>query len=137
MDLKKDRSALARIKTAAENSKIELSSRMSSRVRIPAACVIDGKPDEIDETISRELFENLTKDLLEKTHAPLEEVLRDAGIGKADIDHVILVGGSTWMPMVARDIREFFGKEPLSAVHPDYRLPALPPDETRSGFRGG
>ena len=122
VNLKSDRRAMARIKDAAENCKMELSEREEAQVLLPAICVKNGKPLEMHEIVSRKEFEALTKELMERTHAPLETVLDDAGMEPEDIDQIILVGGSTRMPMVARDIEAFFGKTPASAVHPDYAV---------------
>ena len=122
VDLRKDRVAMARVKDAAEKCKIQLSVQPAARVQLPALCVKDNRPLEMNETVSREEFESLTADLLSRTHAPMERVLDDAGLSAADIDHIILVGGSTRMPMIARDIEAFFGKEPTVAVHPDFAV---------------
>ena len=122
VDLRKDRVAMARVKDAAEKCKIQLSVQPAAWVQLPALCVKDNRPLEMNETVSREEFESLTADLLSRTHAPMERVLDDAGLSAADIDHIILVGGSTRMPMIARDIEAFFGKEPTVAVHPDFAV---------------
>ena len=122
VDLRKDRVAMARVKDAAEKCKFQLSVQPTARVQLPALCVKDNRPLEMNETVSREEFESLTADLLSRTHAPMERVLDDAGLSAADIDHIILVGGSTRMPMIARDIEAFFGKEPTVAVHPDFAV---------------
>ncbi len=121
-NLRKDRRAMARIKDEAERCKIALSEYDSHRVLIPAICVLNGSPAELDETVTREQFEVLTHALLERTHEPIDTVLSDAGIFEDALDLVILVGGSTRMPMVARDILDYLGKEPVHAVHPDYAV---------------
>ena len=121
-NLRKDRRAMARIKLEAERCKIALSESGSHRVLIPAICVLNGSPAELDETVTREQFEALTHALLERTHKPIDTVLTDAGLSEDALDLVILVGGSTRMPMVARDILDYLGKEPVHAVHPDYAV---------------
>ena len=122
INLRKDKRAMARIKDEAEKCKIALSERDSCHILIPAICVQDGVPVELDETVTREQFEALTRALLQRTHKPLDTVLSDAGISENEIDHVILVGGSTRMPMVARDVFDYLGKEPHHAVHPEYAV---------------
>ena len=121
-NLRKDRRAMARIKLEAERCKIALSESDSHRVLIPAICVLNGSPAELDETVTREQFEALTHALLERTHEPIDTALTDAGISEDALDLVILVGGATRMPMVARDILDYLGKEPVHAVHPDYAV---------------
>ncbi|MBR2853620.1 MAG: Hsp70 family protein [Clostridia bacterium] len=121
-DLRNDRQAAARIKEAAEQCKIDLSRQESARVLLPALFVRDGKPVDMDEIVTREDFERLALALVERTHAPMEQVLQDTGLLREEIDHILLVGGSTRMPMIARDVTAFFGKAPLSAVHPEYAV---------------
>ena len=96
--------------------------KLSLTIQLSAICVADGKPVDMNETITRPEFEKLTSDLLERTHAPMEQVLQDAGIDREDIDQIILVGGSTRMPMIAKDVEVFFGKPPVSAVHPEFAV---------------
>ena len=122
VSLRQNRQAAARIKEAAEQCKMDLSSRDSSQILLPALCVADGKPVDMNETITRPEFVKLTAELLERTHAPMEQVLQDAGIDREDIDQIILVGGSTRMPMIAKDVEAFFGKPPVSAVHPEFAV---------------
>ncbi len=121
-NLRRDRRALARIKDEAEKCKIALSDSESFHILIPAICVLGGVPAELDETVTRAQFETLTKGLLQRTHEPIDTVLADAGITENEIDHIILVGGSTRMPMVARDILDYLGIEPVHAVHPEYSV---------------
>ena len=121
-NLRKDRRASARIKEEAEKCKIALSSEESYRVLIPAICVLNGSPVELDETVTREQFESMTRDLLQRTHDPIDTVLADANLSEGVLDHIILVGGSTRMPMIARDIQDYLGKEVSCAVHPEYAV---------------
>ena len=120
--LREDKYAMVRLKDEAERCKLALSESDECRVRIPAICTVKGEPVGLDETITREQFEALTRELLERTHAPIDSVLRDAELDEADIDHIILVGGSTRMPMVASDIERYLGEPPISAVDPDYAV---------------
>ena len=122
VNLRTDRRAMVRLKEEAEKCKIALSEREAYRVLLPAVSVVSGNPVEMDETISRREFEELTRDLLERTHGPINTVLGDAGLSETEIDRVILVGGSTRMPMVARDISKFLGINPTESVHPDYAV---------------
>ena len=121
-DLRLDKHASARVKEEAEKCKIALSDTESYHVLIPAICAIDGSPVELDETVTREQFEEITRELLERTHDAIDLVLEDANISEDDLDSVILVGGSTRMPMVARDIREYLGHGVSQAVHPEYAV---------------
>ena len=122
VNLRTERQAFARIKDAAEQCKIALSEQESARVLLPALCVLNGKPVDMNETVTREDFEQMTRKLVERTHAPMESVLQDAGLLRDEIDHVILVGGSTRMSMIARDVADFFGREPSCAVHPEFSV---------------
>ncbi|SDP73765.1 molecular chaperone DnaK [Actinopolyspora xinjiangensis] len=121
IDLTKDKMALQRIKEAAEKAKIELSSSAQSNINLPYITVdADKNPLFLDETLTRAEFERITSDLLERTRKPFEAVLRDAGIKVGDIDHVVLVGGSTRMPAVTNLVKELTGgKEPNKGVNPD------------------
>lgn len=121
-NLRRDPRAMARIKEEAEKCKIALSDAEACRILIPAVCVLNGAPVELDETVTRAQFEALAAELLERTHPPIDTVLEDAGISEDALDLVILVGGSTRMPMVARDILAYLGKEPVHAVHPEYAV---------------
>ncbi|SFP79230.1 molecular chaperone DnaK [Amycolatopsis arida] len=121
IDLTKDRMALQRIKEAAEKAKIELSSSTTANINLPYITVdADKNPLFLDETLSRAEFQRITSDLLDRTKAPFNNVIRDASISVGDIDHVVLVGGSTRMPAVADLVKELTGgKEPNKGVNPD------------------
>ncbi len=121
IDLTKDKMALQRIREAAEKAKIELSSSNSASVNLPYITVdADKNPLFLDETLSRAEFQKITSDLLDRTKAPFNNVIRDAGISVGDIDHVVLVGGSTRMPAVAELVKELTGgREPNKGVNPD------------------
>lgn len=121
-DLRRDRRAMAQIKEEAEKCKMTLSVAETYQILIPAICVLNGKPVEMDETVTREQFEEMTRDLLQKTHGPIDRVLSDAEISETELDMIVLVGGSTRMPMVARDIQDYLGKAPSVAVHPEYAV---------------
>ena len=120
VDLSRDKMAMQRIREAAEKAKIELSASATSTINLPYLSV-DGErnPLFLDETISRAEFERISKDLLDRCRAPVEKVLNDAGVTTEDIDHVVLVGGSTRMPAVTVLVRELTGREPNKGVHPD------------------
>ncbi|GAA4865624.1 molecular chaperone DnaK [Saccharopolyspora cebuensis] len=121
IDLTKDRMALQRIKEAAEKAKIELSSSSTANINLPYITVdADKNPMFLDETLSRAEFQRITSDLLERTRKPFEAVIRDAGVKVDDIDHVVMVGGSTRMPAVSDLVKELTdGKEPNKGVNPD------------------
>ncbi|MDR7302096.1 molecular chaperone DnaK [Haloactinomyces albus] len=120
IDLTKDKMALQRIKEAAEKAKIELSSSSQANINLPYITVdADKNPLFLDETLSRAEFERITSDLLERARKPFESVLRDAGIKVDDINHVVLVGGSTRMPAVTDLVKNLSGKEPNKGVNPD------------------
>ncbi len=119
VDVSGDKIALQRLKEAAEQAKKELSSSMSTSVNLPYLSLTDSGPVSLSETITRAKFEDLTKDLLDRTKKPFEDVIREAGIKVADIDHVVLVGGSTRMPAVAELVKQEAGKEPNKGVNPD------------------
>ena len=121
IDLTKDKMALQRIKEAAEKAKIELSSSTTANINLPYITVdADKNPLFLDETLTRAEFQRITSDLLERTKAPFNSVVRDAGISVSDIDHVVLVGGSTRMPAVTDLVKELTGgKEPNKGVNPD------------------
>ena len=116
IDLRQDRVALQRLKEAAEKAKIELSGLMSANVILPF--IAEG-PLHLDMTITRAKFNELTADLVEKTIAPMNQALRDAGITAKDIDKVILVGGSTRIPAVQDAVQRITGKEPYKGINPD------------------
>ncbi|PRX47538.1 molecular chaperone DnaK [Prauserella shujinwangii] len=121
IDLTKDKMALQRIKEAAEKAKIELSSSTTANINLPYITVdADKNPLFLDETLSRAEFQRITSDLLDRTKSPFHNVIRDAGIAVGDIDHVVLVGGSTRMPAVTDLVKELTGgKEPNKGVNPD------------------
>ncbi len=121
-DISTDRRAQARVKEEAEKCKIALSSQDGFRVLLPAIAAVSGQPVEMDEFVTLEQFENLTNDLLKRTHTPIDQVLEDTGLTDDEIDQIILVGGSTRMPMVSRDIADYLGKVPVLAVNPDFAV---------------
>jgi molecular chaperone DnaK len=112
--------AMQRLREAAEKAKIELSSSMQTGINLPYITAGADGPMHLDETLSRAKFEELTADLLNRTKAPFATVIKDAGISVADIDQVVMVGGSTRMPAVSEVVRELTnGKEPNKSVNPD------------------
>ncbi|HSI27183.1 MAG TPA: molecular chaperone DnaK [Aeromicrobium sp.] len=120
LDLTKDKMAMPRVREAAERAKIELSSSSSTSINLPYITVdAEKNPVFLDETLSRAEFEKITSDLLERTKAPFHNVIKDAGISLAEIDHVVLVGGSTRMPAVAELVKNLAGKEANKGVNPD------------------
>lgn len=120
VDLSKDKIAMQRLRDAAEQAKKELSSSTSTNVSMQYLSMSENGPIHLEETISRAQFEQLTKDLLDRTRQPFQNVIKDAGIALADIDHVVLVGGSTRMPAVSALVKELTGgKEPNKGVNPD------------------
>jgi molecular chaperone DnaK len=121
IDLTKDRMALQRLREAAEKAKIELSSQSTATINLPYITVdADKNPLFLDETLSRAEFQRITSDLLDRTRAPFNQVIKDAGISVGQIDHVVLVGGSTRMPAVTELVKELTGgKEPNKGVNPD------------------
>ncbi|MBN9192102.1 molecular chaperone DnaK [Microbacterium sp.] len=120
VDVSGDKIALQRLKEAAEQAKKELSSSTSTSINLPYLSLTDSGPVSLSETITRAKFEDLTKDLLDRTKKPFSDVIREAGIKVEDIDHVVLVGGSTRMPAVTELVKqETGGKEPNKGVNPD------------------
>jgi molecular chaperone DnaK len=119
IDLREDRQALQRLKDAAEEAKIELSSRKETTVTLPFIAADDSGPKDLEEKITRAKFESLTSELIERTVEPTEQALSDAGYSKSDIDEVILVGGSTRMPQVQAQVEEMTGQSPKKNVNPD------------------
>ncbi|WP_291799251.1 molecular chaperone DnaK [Brevibacterium sp.] len=120
VDLSKDATALQRLKDAAEQAKKELSSASSTNISLQYLSMSQDGPIHLDESLTRAKFEDLTKDLLERTKKPFEAVIRDAGVKLSDIDHVVLVGGSTRMPAVSEIVTKLTGgKEPNKGVNPD------------------
>ncbi|MDZ7702818.1 MAG: molecular chaperone DnaK [Halobacteriales archaeon] len=118
-DLREDRQALQRLKDAAEEAKIELSSRKETTINLPFITATDSGPVHLEEKLTRATFESLTEDLVERTVAPTEQALEDADYEKSDIDEVILVGGSTRMPQVADQVEALTGQTPKKNVNPD------------------
>ncbi|WP_348609005.1 molecular chaperone DnaK [Halobaculum rarum] len=119
IDLREDRQALQRLKDAAEEAKIELSSRKQASVNLPFITATDSGPVHLETEITRATFESITSDLIERTVEPTEQALSDAGYDADDIDEVILVGGSTRMPQVQDKVEEILGTEPKKNVNPD------------------
>lgn len=120
VDVSKDKIALQRLKEAAEQAKKELSSSMSTSIQLPYLSLTENGPANLDETLTRAKFEELTKDLLERTRRPFEDVIREAGVKVSEIAHVVLVGGSTRMPAVTELVKSMTGgQEPNKGVNPD------------------
>ncbi|HUR30844.1 MAG TPA: molecular chaperone DnaK [Saprospiraceae bacterium] len=119
IDLRKDPMALQRLKEAAERAKIELSSGTETSITLPYVTAVDGVPKHLDMKLSRSKFEQLSADLVARTLRPCEDAIRDAGLTKADIHEIILVGGSTRIPRIQQAVEEFFGKKPSKGVNPD------------------
>lgn len=119
IDLRKDPMALQRLKEAAEKAKIELSSSSSTEINLPYIMPIDGIPKHLVRTLTRAKFEQLTDDLVRRSMEPCKKALNDAGLSAADIDEVILVGGSTRIPKIQEEVEKFFGKKPSKGVNPD------------------
>ena len=120
VDLSQDKMALQRLKEAAEKAKIELSATQSTSVNLPFITATQQGPLHLDVTLTRGDFERMTDDLLERCKGPFNQAVRDAGISMSEIDHVILVGGSTRMPMVRELVKQLTGgKEPHQGVNPD------------------
>jgi len=120
VDLTKDKMALQRLREAAEKAKIELSSSMQTSINLPYITASAEGPLHLDETLTRAQFEQLTADLLERCSAPFKSVIKDAGIAVGDIDHVVLVGGSTRMPAVSELVKSLTGgQDPNKGVNPD------------------
>ncbi|NCA08012.1 MAG: molecular chaperone DnaK [Micrococcales bacterium] len=119
VDVAKDKIALQRLKEAAEQAKKELSQSMTTNVQLPYLSLTENGPANLDESITRAQFEQLTNDLLERTRKPFNDVIKEAGVKVADIDHVVLVGGSTRMPQVAELVKSLTGKDANKGVNPD------------------
>jgi molecular chaperone DnaK len=120
IDLAKDKMASQRLKEAAEKAKIELSATQSTTVNLPFITATEQGPLHLEESVTRSEFERMTEDLLDKCTGPFKQAVKDAGISVNDIDHVILVGGSTRMPMVRALVKELTaGKDPHQGVNPD------------------
>ncbi|MBF6476930.1 molecular chaperone DnaK [Nocardia cyriacigeorgica] len=120
VDLSKDKMAMQRLREAAEKAKIELSSAQQASINLPYITVDSEKnPLFLDETLTRTEFQKITSDLLDRTKSPFNQVVKDAGMSVGDIDHVVLVGGSTRMPAVSDLVKELTSKEPNKSVNPD------------------
>jgi molecular chaperone DnaK len=120
VDLSKDKMALQRLKEAAEKAKIELSTTQETTINLPFVTATDQGPIHLEYKLTRSEFERLTQDLVEDCRGPFEQAVRDAGISMDKVDHVILVGGATRMPMIQNLVRDLTGgKEPHKGVNPD------------------
>ena len=119
IDLKEDRTALQRLKEAAEKAKIELSTSEETEINIPYITATSAGPKHLKVKMTRADLEKLTADLIERTVKPCEKALKDAKLTASDVDEVILVGGMTRMPAVVKKVKEIFGKEPNKGVNPD------------------
>ncbi|MBI2413434.1 MAG: molecular chaperone DnaK [Deltaproteobacteria bacterium] len=119
IDLSKDRMALQRLREAAEKAKIELSSTMETEINLPFITADATGPKHLVMRISRAKLEQLVSDLVERSHRPCEQALKDAGLKASDINEVVLVGGMTRMPAIQQFVKTFFGKEPHKGVNPD------------------
>lgn len=119
IDLRKDPMALQRLKEAAEKAKIELSSGASTEINLPYIMPVDGIPKHLVRSLSRAKFEQLADSLIQRTLEPCKRAMKNAGYTNADIDEVILVGGSTRIPRIQEEVEKFFGKKPSKGVNPD------------------
>ncbi len=119
VDLSKDRMATQRLKEAAEKAKIELSSVVETEVNLPFVTATDAGPLHLQQKVTRSEFEKLSADLLKRTKSPFEQAIKDAGISVDEIEHVVMVGGSTRMPAVQALVKELTGKDPHKGVNPD------------------
>jgi molecular chaperone DnaK len=119
VDLSNDKMALQRLKEAAEKAKIELSSAQETTINLPFITATSEGPLHLELSLTRAKFQEMTADLLDSCRGPFEQAIRDAGVSKDKIDHVILVGGSTRMPAVVDLVRELTGKDPHKGVNPD------------------
>ena len=120
VDVSKDKIALQRLKEAAEQAKKELSQSMTANIQLPYLSLTENGPANLDETLTRAQFEQMTSDLLERTRKPFNDVIAEAGVKVSDIAHVVLVGGSTRMPAVTELVKQLTGgREPNKGVNPD------------------
>jgi molecular chaperone DnaK len=119
VDLANDNMAVQRLKEAAEKAKIELSQVQQTQINLPFITATSEGPLHLDESLSRARFQELTADLIERCRSPFEQAIKDAGLSKDDLDHIILVGGSTRMPAVHELVHDLTGKEPHKGVNPD------------------
>lgn len=119
VDLRKDKVASQRLREAAEKAKVELSSMSETSISLPFITADQNGPKHLEMTLTRAKFEELTRDLLDRTVAPVRTALKDAGLDASQVDKILLVGGSTRMPMVQRKVKELLGKEPTKGINPD------------------
>ncbi|WP_018723674.1 molecular chaperone DnaK [Salinispora fenicalii] len=119
IDLAQDKMAMQRLKEAAEKAKIELSAAATSNINLPYITAGSAGPLHLDVTITRAEFQRMTQDLLDRCKVPFEQAVKDAGIKVADVEHVILVGGSTRMPAVTELVKQLTGRDPNKGVNPD------------------
>ncbi len=119
IDLSADKMALQRLREAAEKAKIELSSMMETEINLPFVTADQSGPKHLNLKLSRSKLESMIEDLVDRTMAPCKKAMEDAGLSTSDIDSVVLVGGSTRMPIVQKKVKEFFGKDPHKGVNPD------------------
>ena len=119
VDLGADNMAMQRLKEAAEKAKVELSSSQNTQINLPFITATDAGPLHLDYSLSRSKFQELTADLLERCRKPFEQAVKDAGLATGDLDHVIMVGGSTRMPAVSELVQAITGEEPNKSVNPD------------------
>jgi molecular chaperone DnaK len=120
VDVSNDKIALQRLKEAAEQAKKELSGATTTNIQLPYLSLTENGPANLDETLTRAQFESMTEDLIARTKKPFEDVIREAGVKVSDVDHVVLVGGSTRMPAVVELVKSLTGgKEPNKGVNPD------------------
>ena len=119
MDLREDPMALQRLKEAAEKAKIELSSSSQTEINLPYVTATASGPKHLVTTLTRSKFEQLSDDLVKRSMAPVKKALEDAGLSTSEIDEIILVGGSTRIPIIQEEVEKFFGKKPSKGVNPD------------------
>ncbi|MAR43293.1 MAG: molecular chaperone DnaK [Flavobacteriaceae bacterium] len=119
IDLRKDPMALQRLKEAAEKAKIELSSSAQTEINLPYVTASPSGPKHLVTSLTRSKFEQLSDDLVKRSISPVKKALKDAGLSTSDIDEVILVGGSTRIPVIQSEVEKFFGKKPSKGVNPD------------------
>ena len=119
IDLRKDSMALQRLKEAAEKAKIELSSSAETEINLPYIMPVDGVPKHLVRKLTRAKFEQLADKLVKRSMNPVKKAMKDAGLSTSDIDEIILVGGSTRIPIIQEEVEKFFGKKPSKGVNPD------------------
>src|SRR5206468_414833 len=119
VDLSIDKMAAQRLKEAAEKAKIELSSVQQTQINLPFITATNEGPKHLDETLTRAKFQELTADLVERCRGPFEQAIKDAGMSVGDLEHIVLVGGSTRMPAIQDLVQSITGKEPHKGVNPD------------------